>query len=182
MRYGRQAFAAGSNGADRCPRRNAPRKQTALQIARAQEKFRGRAWRGRMRRSAACRISSPRHSSCTGSREKKSVSSEPTRAAVAETPVSRSAEAIPSPRRFARASERFVKSRALQADRATRFPRSSPADFRKAFPPGTPGPSGATRSIKSRRPPYAATGSPPPMILPSVVRSGVMPNIVCAPP
>ena len=33
------------------------------------------------------------------------------------------------------------------------------------------GPVGATCSIRSRRPPYAATGNPPPITLPSVVRS-----------
>ena len=35
--------------------------------------------------------------------------------------------------------------------------------------------------MMSRRPPTAPTGSPPPMILPKVVRSGVTPTIVCAP-
>ncbi len=34
----------------------------------------------------------------------------------------------------------------------------------------------------SRRPPKAPTGIPPPMTLPNVVRSGVMPYKPCAPP
>ena len=34
----------------------------------------------------------------------------------------------------------------------------------------------------ARRPPKAPTGMPPPMTLPSVVRSGVMPYSACAPP
>ena len=37
------------------------------------------------------------------------------------------------------------------------------------------GPSGASFSMISRLPPKAPTGMPPPMTLPSVVRSGVMP-------
>ena len=43
-------------------------------------------------------------------------------------------------------------------------------------------PAGATFSMMSLRPPYAPTGSPPPIILPSVVRSGLMPKYCCAPP
>ena len=38
------------------------------------------------------------------------------------------------------------------------------------------GPSGASCASSSRRPSTAATGKPPPTILPSVVRSGSMPN------
>jgi hypothetical protein len=37
------------------------------------------------------------------------------------------------------------------------------------------GPDGATRRITSSRPPYAATGSPPPITLPRQVRSGATP-------
>ena len=37
------------------------------------------------------------------------------------------------------------------------------------------GPSGASCSMISRRPPNAPTGMPPPTILPSVVRSGFTP-------
>ena len=37
-------------------------------------------------------------------------------------------------------------------------------------------------SMMSRRPPNAPTGMPPPTILPSVVRSGLMPYSACAPP
>ena len=52
-----------------------------------------------------------------------------------------------------------------------------PAAIASGLPDSVPawytGPSGATCSIRSRRPPYAATGSPPPITLPSVVRSGV---------
>ena len=36
--------------------------------------------------------------------------------------------------------------------------------------------------MMSARPPYAAMGSPPPTILPIVVRSGLMPYSCCAPP
>ena len=36
--------------------------------------------------------------------------------------------------------------------------------------------------MTSARPPNAASGSPPPTILPSTVRSGVTPNRSCAPP
>ena len=34
----------------------------------------------------------------------------------------------------------------------------------------------------SARPPNAPTGNPPPMTLPNVDKSGVMPNRSCAPP
>ena len=44
------------------------------------------------------------------------------------------------------------------------------------------GPAGATVRMISLLPPYAPTGRPPPMILPSVVRSGVMPKCSCAQP
>jgi hypothetical protein len=36
--------------------------------------------------------------------------------------------------------------------------------------------------MMSARPPNAPTGKPPPMILPNVDKSGVMPNRSCAPP
>ncbi len=49
-------------------------------------------------------------------------------------------------------------------------------DFRPSCPPGRPDPSGASCCSSSRRPSTAATGRPPPTILPSVVRSGSMPN------
>jgi len=45
----------------------------------------------------------------------------------------------------------------------------------ESVPPGTTGPSGAIFCMISRRPPTAPTGKPPPITLPSVVRSGRMP-------
>ena len=42
------------------------------------------------------------------------------------------------------------------------------------------GPTGETVFMMSSRPPYAPTGMPPPMILPSVVMSGVTPYRPCA--
>ena len=57
-----------------------------------------------------------------------------------------------------------------------------PAAIASGFPESVPawytGPSGATISMISRRPPYAPTGSPPPMILPRQVRSGSTPSDV----
>mmetsp|Transcript_2107 Transcript_2107/g.3451 ORF Transcript_2107/g.3451 Transcript_2107/m.3451 type:complete len:241 (+) Transcript_2107:416-1138(+) len=44
------------------------------------------------------------------------------------------------------------------------------------------GPAGATISMISFLPAYAPTGRPPPMTLPKVDRSGVMPQCCCAPP
>src|ERR1041384_7095859 len=38
------------------------------------------------------------------------------------------------------------------------------------------------RFMRSARPPYAPTGNPPPITLPSVVRSGRTPRRPCAPP
>ena len=61
-----------------------------------------------------------------------------------------------------------------------------PAAIASGLPESVPawytGPLGATCSIRSRRPPYAATGSPPPITLPSVVRSAVTPKRSAAPP
>ena len=59
--------------------------------------------------------------------------------------------------------------------RAWRVPPRRRPDCRTACPPGTPGPSGAIFSMIARLPPNAPTGMPPPITLPSVVRSGVMP-------
>ena len=44
------------------------------------------------------------------------------------------------------------------------------------------GPAGATIAMMSARPPYAPTGSPPPITFPIVVRSGVTPKWAWAPP
>ena len=54
------------------------------------------------------------------------------------------------------------------------FPRrrSWPTDFRRASRAWYTGPEGAIISMMSRLPPYAPTGSPPPITFPSVVRSG----------
>ena len=72
-------------------------------------------------------------------------------------------------------SKRRARSRvAIPAAIATGFPLSVPAWYT--------GPVGASRSIRSRRPPKAAHGKPPPITLPSVVRSGVTFQRVCAPP
>ena len=72
----------------------------------------------------------------------------------------------------ARATRRIPAPRSARAWRVPPPPRP---DCRTACPPGTPGPSGAIFSMMSRRPPNAPTGMPPPITLPSVVRSGVMP-------
>ena len=54
----------------------------------------------------------------------------------------------------------------------------------KVPPWGTAGfpPRGSNTAITSARPPTAPTGKPPPMILPKLVRSGVMPKRPWAPP
>mmetsp|Transcript_202 Transcript_202/g.733 ORF Transcript_202/g.733 Transcript_202/m.733 type:complete len:245 (+) Transcript_202:131-865(+) len=69
---------------------------------------------------------------------------------------------------------------------ARMFRVSIPATIARGFPESVPawymGPAGATISMISRRPPYAPTGSPPPMTLPIVVRSGVTPQYSCAHP
>ena len=72
--------------------------------------------------------------------------------------------------RFARTSFRVARPAAT----ATGLPDSVPAWYT--------GPSGAIFSMMSRRPPNAPTGRPPPITLPSVVRSGRMPKRACAPP
>mmetsp|Transcript_23596 Transcript_23596/g.58492 ORF Transcript_23596/g.58492 Transcript_23596/m.58492 type:complete len:245 (-) Transcript_23596:776-1510(-) len=63
---------------------------------------------------------------------------------------------------------------------------SMPATMASGLPESVPawymGPAGATTSMMSRRPPYAPTGSPPPITLPMVVRSGVTPQYSCALP
>ena len=53
----------------------------------------------------------------------------------------------------------------MPAATATGLPDSVPAWYT--------GPTGASRSITSRRPPNAAHGNPPPITLPRIVRSGV---------
>ena len=62
----------------------------------------------------------------------------------------------------------------------------NPAAIAKGFPDNVPawytGPSGATWSIISDLPPYAPAGSPPPIIFPSVVISGITSYNSCAPP
>ena len=56
---------------------------------------------------------------------------------------------------------------------------ASPAAIASGLPESVPawkiGPAGETRSMTVDEAPYAAAGRPPPMILPSAVRSGVMP-------
>ena len=76
-----------------------------------------------------------------------------------------------------RASPRASAVRVVSSarGRARRCPPRPPPGSRRACPPGRRGPTGASCSISSRRPPNAAHGNPPPMILPSTVRSGVTP-------
>ena len=69
-----------------------------------------------------------------------------------------------------------------RARRVSRSRRPSRAGGRTASRPGTRARSGATSAISSARPPYAPIGMPPPMILPSTVRSGRTPKRACAPP
>mmetsp|Transcript_33614 Transcript_33614/g.85112 ORF Transcript_33614/g.85112 Transcript_33614/m.85112 type:complete len:284 (+) Transcript_33614:745-1596(+) len=61
-----------------------------------------------------------------------------------------------------------------------------PAVMARGLPDRVPawymGPAGATIFMMSARPPYAPTGRPPPMTLPMVVRSGVMPKYSWAQP
>ena len=66
-----------------------------------------------------------------------------------------------------------------QHGQARRLP---PADCPRACLPDTSGRIGAISFMMSLRPPYAPTGNPPPITLPSVVRSGLMPYSCCAPP
>ena len=61
----------------------------------------------------------------------------------------------------------------MPAATATGLPDSVPAWYT--------GPIGAIFCIRSARPPKAATGMPPPITLPSAVRSGVMPYMPWAP-
>ncbi len=61
----------------------------------------------------------------------------------------------------------------MPAATATGLPDSVPAWYT--------GPSGAIASMMSRRPPNAPTGMPPPITLPSVVRSGTTPVMPCTP-
>ena len=82
------------------------------------------------------------------------------------------------PRAACRATRDACRARAT-ACRASRARPPSPAGFLTAFRPDRPVPTGATRSIRSARPPYAPTGRPPPMILPRQVRSGLMPYNAC---
>ena len=69
-----------------------------------------------------------------------------------------------------------------QASRSVSIPAVIASGFPESVPAWYTGPAGATSSMISRRPPYAPTGRPPPMTLPSVVRSGVIPYSACAPP
>ena len=61
-----------------------------------------------------------------------------------------------------------------------------PAAMARGLPLRVPawytGPNGAKWSMISLRPPNAPTGSPPPMIFPIAVRSGVTPSNSCTPP
>mmetsp|Transcript_38044 Transcript_38044/g.123065 ORF Transcript_38044/g.123065 Transcript_38044/m.123065 type:complete len:270 (-) Transcript_38044:556-1365(-) len=63
---------------------------------------------------------------------------------------------------------------------------SMPAVIASGLPERVPawyiGPAGATISMISFLPAYAPTGKPPPITLPKVERSGVMPQCCCAPP
>mmetsp|Transcript_1349 Transcript_1349/g.3819 ORF Transcript_1349/g.3819 Transcript_1349/m.3819 type:complete len:244 (+) Transcript_1349:506-1237(+) len=63
---------------------------------------------------------------------------------------------------------------------------SMPARIASGLPERVPawyiGPAGATCSMISFLPAYAPTGRPPPMTLPKVERSGLMPQCCCAPP
>lgn len=63
---------------------------------------------------------------------------------------------------------------------------AKPARIASGLPDNVPAwytpPSGAMHSMISRLPPNAPTGRPAPIILPNVVKSGVMPKCACAPP
>ena len=96
---------------------------------------------------------------------------DPTAFTCTATPASRAASARPGRQRLPSASPASCRAPASAA-RATTARRPSPADCPRASPPGRSDPAGDTRSIRSARPPYAATGKPPPMILPRHVRSG----------
>ena len=77
------------------------------------------------------------------------------------------------PARGARPAARARRRRPRRAAAAARTVRPrSRAGFRRASPPGTRLRPGASRLMISARPPNAASGRPPPTILPRMVRSG----------
>ena len=136
-------------------------------------------WKNRAYAAASERVTASQPS--TGPGLKNMLNSDPTRlmdtgtscaSAAVRNPVVR-ASAVSSSRSYTPGSSSDF-SVAMPAATATGFPDSVPAWYA--------GPSGATCSMTSRRPPYAPMGMPPPMILPSVVRSGVTPYSPCAPP
>ena len=105
----------------------------------------------------------------------------PTESAQKVTPASAAARVSPFTSRSVLAARRAWKpgseiaaSVARPAATATGLPDSVPAWYT--------GPFGASLSMTSARPPKAPTGMPPPMTLPSVVRSGLMPSSFCAQP
>ncbi len=73
------------------------------------------------------------------------------------------------------------RSRALQFPSAWQDHMPWPPDCPTACRPGRPGPAAQSCSMIARGPPKAASGMPPPMTLPSTVRSGLMPSTPCAP-
>ena len=77
---------------------------------------------------------------------------------------------LPRPR-----AERVVESRRCDRLQRGEARRDRRRDCPTACPPDRPGPSGAIFSMIARSPPNAPTGMPPPITLPSVVRSGVIP-------
>ena len=89
----------------------------------------------------------------------------PLRCAASRSPATR--RSVVAARRAWNPGTPIPSSVARPAAIATGFPDSVPAWYT--------GPSGAMYSMISRRPPKAPTGMPPPTILPSVVRSGLMP-------
>ena len=139
-----------------------------------------RAEEARVRR--AVRRRAPRRRPPAGSARKKTVSSGPTRATATRRARPRDAAAA-QPGRESRAA---VSSSATISLGRQLGQRGDPGGHRQRVAGQRAGlvdrPAGATSAIRSRRPPYAPIGMPPPMILPSVVRSGCTPNRAWAPP
>ena len=97
------------------------------------------------------------------------------RAAGGAAPRPRSARPTPDRRQRTAVSSRWRYTASSQRRRVAR-----PAAVATGFPDSVPawytGPSGASSAMMSARPPNAPTGSPPPITLPNVIRSGAQPS------
>ena len=169
-RGGRQGVDDGLDGGGR----RGPTTGTTPHTPTAAGRRRGRASRGRRRRTPRCPGAARRRSRGPGPSVKNTENIVPADCTAWGTPASDSALSAAS----LIASPAAVRGRTRRRSPGAGWPgrRSRRSGSRRACRPGRPARSATSIAITSARPPNAAAGKPPPITLPNVIRSGVQPS------